>query len=83
MPLYVRVPLPGPFAWSHRIGGRRRPSNRFESPLYWLLGIWALELSVWLVVGIVAGVIWLVRIIVEIHRQRGGKPPAARQTERP
>jgi hypothetical protein len=78
MPLYMRVPLPGPFVWSKRIGGtRRRGSSRFESPLYWLLGIWALEASVWLVIGLVCVVIWLVRVIAETRRQK--RATAARQ----
>lgn len=46
MPLYVSVPLPGPFRWSRRLTSRvyviRRPS-RFRNPLYWLLGIWIFE----------------------------------------
>jgi len=51
MPLYVSVPLPGPFRWSRRIGGPRRPrrrASRWRNPWYWLTGIALLELSLWL-----------------------------------
>lgn len=56
MPVYARVPLPGPFVWSFRVSGRRRPRNRFGSLLYWMLGIFLLELCWWLL----AGIAWLV-----------------------
>jgi hypothetical protein len=65
MPVYARVPLPGPFVWSSRLTGRRRrASGRFGSALYWLLGIWALELAFWLVVGTVALIVWGARFLI-------------------
>lgn len=44
MPFHLHVPLPGPFSYSHRLGGRRRPASAGPSAarslLYWLLIGW-------------------------------------------
>jgi hypothetical protein len=34
MPFYFRIPLPGPFGYSHRIGGRRRRKRPSKSKTY-------------------------------------------------
>lgn len=52
MPLYLSVPLPGPFRWSPRI--RRCRRRRFDHAWYWLSGAFMLELCCWLLLAEVA-----------------------------
>lgn len=35
------------------------PRSRFASPWYWLLGLWAVEVSVWMLYGLVLLVVTL------------------------
>lgn len=51
MPLYLSVPLPGPFRYTKRIGRRRGPRGPFWSqPWFWLSGafvLYAAAVMVW------------------------------------
>lgn len=67
MPIRLAIPLPGPFVWigkSHR--KRTMPANRFHSPWYWLLGIWALEAGLWVTWWVTIGALWLAWVLIRL-----------------
>lgn len=72
MPLYLSVPLPGPFRYATRIGGRH--TNRFGSIWYWLLGLWAVEAAFW---GVVV-LCWFVWALIQHVRAQKKAPAPAR-----
>lgn len=65
----VRIPLPGPFVWYPT----RRAHCSFRHTLtYWLFGLWAVEISFWLVAGaLIAG--WCVLRVVGPHLLKAGR----------
>lgn len=59
MPIRVSVPLPGIFRWEPRSGHR----TRFNTLWYWLLGVWAVEATFWILIGVTAAGVWVYRKI--------------------
>jgi hypothetical protein len=61
VPFHLNIPLPGPFSYSARLGGRRRRrgGGSASTGLYWLvIGWWLVPL--WLLMKwTVLGTIWL------------------------
>lgn len=76
MPLYVSVPLPGPFRYGARLGprGPRRRRTRWQQPLYWLTGLAVLELSLRALYGclwlLAAGARWAWRAVQRARARR-------------
>jgi len=66
MPLYLRAPLPGPFVYARRIGGRRRRGRSVVTEiLVWSI-VGPLWLS-WLVIKWTAlALVWLILVVVRL-----------------
>jgi hypothetical protein len=77
VPFHLSIPLPGPFSYSRRIGGRRRGrsgSGGGGQAMYWLLIGWWL-IPTWLLMKwTVIGTIWL--CVYAVSAARGNlRPP--------
>jgi hypothetical protein len=80
MPFHLSIPLPGPFSYSRRIGGRRRRRSSGSSggsngqATYWLLIGWWLVPSYLILKWTVIGTIWL--FVYAVSAARGNlRPP--------
>lgn len=92
MPLYLSVPLPGPFRYTKRIGLlphrslRRKRGPYWTQPWFWITGAfvfvvawWELVFAFYLVYGTVWCIVWAVRWLVTIALVG---PAEARRTRR-
>lgn len=91
MPLYISVPLPGPFRWTRRIRAtrhkratRNRHRSRWGRPLYWLTGIALLEAAAWLLIGtawLLVTLTW--RVILMLAARTTGSRTSQARARRP